>query len=65
MSVAPPTLLKLFSSRNRSSLAWPWRHLGDLIEEYRATIRRFEQTPFLQAGVRKRAAFVAEQLALE
>ena len=66
MSDEPPTRLKLFSSRNRSSLACSaGRHLADLVEEHRAAVGGFEQALLLHARIGERAALVAEELALE
>ena len=66
MSARPPTRLKVFSSRKRSSLAWrAGRHLADLVEEHGAAVGGLEQAPLLLTRVGERAALVAEQLALE
>ena len=66
MSVEPPTRLKLFSSRNRSSFACSaGRHLADFVEEDRPAVGGFQQAFLLHARVGERAALVTEQLALQ
>ena len=66
MSADPPTRLKLFSSRNRSSLACSaGGHLADLVEEHGSAVGHFEQTLLLHSRVREGTSLVAEQLAFQ
>ena len=66
MSCAPPTRLKAFSSRKRSSFACrAGHHLPDLVEEHRAAVRGLEQTALLLPRIREGAALVSEQLRLQ